>query len=104
MSTWRVAGGEVRGVMGRLGASRLSIAFWDTERHLATGVLCVQKRDELSDECFKRAGYCFDTSLAGWGRQKQREHCNDPTMRGFQHLAYSLNLGDSQLVAGKIIL
>lgn len=32
---------EVGGVMGRLDGSRLSKAFWDTERQLATGVLCV---------------------------------------------------------------
>ena len=47
--------------------------FQAVEKHLATGILRVKKRVELSDECFKRAGYCFDNGLSGWERQHREQ-------------------------------
>ena len=52
---------------------------------------------------FKGLATVLTTDRLG-GEGRNRDECTDPTERCFQHLAYSLKLGYSQLVVSKTIL
>lgn len=69
VSTWW--GGKVKEVTARLCRGRIVKAFQAVLKHLATGILWVKKGVELSDECFKRASYCFDNGLDAEGRNRK---------------------------------